>query len=136
EVGKAPWPKRMRQFYNGLDPAAVPQSPESSGVMRTADEFLFCLCSRAIPEKGWEEAIAATVQINSLQPERRAGKRARLLLIGDSEYARSLKTKYAQQQEIEFLGQLQNPLPTILACDVGLLPSRFISDSVPSTVIE
>jgi len=47
-----------------------------------------------------------------------------------------LKAKYAQHREIEFLGQLQDPLPTIFACDVGLLPSWFVSESVPSTVIE
>ncbi len=136
ELGKASRPKRLRQFFNGLNPAYIPKSAEGSEVIRSADEFLFCLCSRAIRDKGWEEAITAVLRINSPSPERCSRRRARLLLIGDSEYAKSLKTKYAQHREIEFLGQLQDPLPTIFACDVGLLPSRFVSESVPSTVIE
>lgn len=136
ELGKAPWPKRCRQFVNGLDPMRIPQSTDRSVVVRSADEFVFCLCSRAIRDKGWEEAIAATIKINALSLEQRAGRQARLLLIGDSEYAKSLRAKYARQPGVEFLGQLQDPLPTILACDAGLLPSRFISESVPSTVIE
>jgi glycosyltransferase involved in cell wall biosynthesis len=136
ELGKALRPKRLRQFFNGLNPMCVPKSAERSRLIRSADEFVFCLCSRAIRDKGWDEAITATIKINALSPELRSWRRARLLLIGDSEYAKSLKAKYAQQWGIEFLGQLPDPLPTIFVCDVGLLPSRFVSESVPSSVIE
>jgi glycosyltransferase involved in cell wall biosynthesis len=136
EVDSIPRPARARLFYNGLDPTAIPQPAAYAGVQGSPDDFVFCLCSRAIAEKGWEEAIAATLQINCLDLHLRAHKRARLLLIGDSQYARDLKIRYAQYAAIEFLGQLQNPLPHIQACCVGVLPSRFISESAPSSIVE
>ncbi|PWB56952.1 MAG: hypothetical protein C3F06_00215 [Candidatus Methanoperedenaceae archaeon] len=135
EKGLAPKPALLRQFNNGLDPSSIPNSINGP-FERNVNDFIFCLCSRAIPEKGWEEAINATLQINELRSEMRRGKKANLWLIGDGEYAQTLGKKYAKYEEIEFKGLMQDPLPAIFLCDIGLLPSRFVSESMPSTVIE
>ncbi len=136
DKGIAPRPAFLRQINNGLDPESIPNSINDPALTRDVDDFIFCICSRAIPEKGWEEAINATLAINALRPEMRNDKQARLRLIGEGEYAQTLREKYSTHEEIEFLGLAQDPLPAIYSCDVGLLPSRFMSESMPSTVIE
>ena len=130
-------PKHMAQFFNGFDRTTVDFSAaESRSIQRGIDDFIFCLCSRAIPEKGWEEAISATININQLPLAQRNHKTARLILIGDSDYAKSLRSQYSDVREITFMGQQKQPTSLYGQCDVGLLPSRFKSESVPCTVIE
>ncbi len=130
-------PQRITQLFNGFDRSTIDFSaPEASLITRGDGDFIFCLCSRAIPDKGWEEAISAIININELPQEKRSYKTARLFLIGDSDYAQELQKKYASYGEITFLGQQKKPANFYSRCDVGLLPSRFKSESVPSTVIE
>ncbi|MCK5660193.1 MAG: glycosyltransferase, partial [Methanosarcinales archaeon] len=135
DKGLAAKPAFMREFDNALELASIP-NPINDNFARGVDDFVFCLCTRAIPEKGWEEAINATLEINALSHEARKGKRARLLLIGEGEYKRTLQAKYAGHEEIEFMGRVPDQFSVIHSCDVGLLPSRFVSESKPLTVIE
>ncbi len=130
-------PQKIMQLFNGFDRSTIDfDAPEASLISRNDGDFIFCLCSRAIPEKGWEEAITSVININELPQAQRSHKTARLFLIGDSDYAQELKEKYANYGEITFLGQQKKPANFYARCDVGLLPSRFKSESVPSTVIE
>jgi glycosyltransferase involved in cell wall biosynthesis len=136
ERGLAPWPKRLRLVPNGLAPASIPALLGPNEALRLIDELVFCLCSRAIPEKGWGEAIAATLRINRLDPALRGHRRARLLLVGDSEYAGVLGSTFAGEDGVVFVGQVANPLPIVQASDVGLLPSTFVSESAPLSIVE
>ncbi|GGA04333.1 hypothetical protein CYANOKiyG1_16650 [Okeania sp. KiyG1] len=130
-------PQKMAKFFNGFDSSNVNfDAPEAKLINRGENDFVFCLCSRAIPEKGWEEAISATILINQLPLEQRNNKTARLVLIGDSDYAQDLKNKYDHKMEITFLGKQKHPTNFYSQCDVGLLPSRFKSESLPCTIIE
>ena len=130
-----PVPQVTVQLFNGFDPAEVPKAPKIR-LRRAADEFVFCLCSRAIPEKGWEEAIAAVAGINALPAAQRGGKRARLVLVGGGPYADELAERFAGLDAVDFLGQMPRVVEVVAQCDAGLLPSRFLSESLPSTIIE
>ncbi|MDB9376887.1 glycosyltransferase [Nodularia sphaerocarpa] len=128
-------PKHLKQLFNGFSKDDLHIS-SSSIVHRQTGDFIFCLCSRAIPEKGWEEAIKSIIFINQLPPEKRDHKTAKLILIGYSDYAQDLQLSYQDITEIEFRKEVQYPTEIMAFCDVGLLPTRFISESLPSTIIE
>jgi glycosyltransferase involved in cell wall biosynthesis len=132
DIDKPPVTVRL---FHGFDPREVPKSPGCS-LRRSSSEFIFCLCSRAIPEKGWQEAIEAVVSINALPAADRAGKRARLVLIGGGAYADTLRARFADREDVEFHGQLSQVLEIIAQCDVGLMPSRFVSESLPLSIVE
>lgn len=126
---------KLVKIFNGFDASQVPDmkfhpSPKQKGIMK------FCLCSRAIPEKGWEQAIKAVLNINCLPAEERGYRKAHLALIGGGDFADTLRDRFNSEDCLEFHGQMTQPVNVIKDCDVGLLPSYFISETVPSTVIE
>ncbi len=132
---RLPAPELTAQLFNGFDASQVPRTPGNS-LERGENDFVFCLCSRAIPEKGWEEAIEAVQRINGLPAARRGGKRARLALIGGGAYADELAARFADEDAVAFLGSRSQVAELMAQCDVGLLPSRFLSESLPSSLIE
>jgi glycosyltransferase involved in cell wall biosynthesis len=126
---------KLVKIFNGFDASQVDdtklrESPKQKGIMK------FCLCSRAIPEKGWEQAINTVLNINRLHEEDRGNRKAHLVLIGGGSFADSLRDRFNSEDCVEFHGQMTQPVKVIQDCDVGLLPSYFISETVPSTVIE
>ncbi|SLM61832.1 MULTISPECIES: glycosyltransferase [Dickeya] len=94
------------------------------------DDFVICLVSRAIPEKGWAEAIDA-VNIANGTSERKI----HLLLIGEGECYESL-SKSKASSTIHFLGFRSNIRDYFSASDIGLLPSRFKGESFPLVLID
>ena len=69
-------------------------------------KITFALCSRAIPEKGWDTAIEAMKIINYSYPNR-----AKLLLIGDGPYlaeAKNIVDRYELNSIIEFKGHVND----------------------------
>jgi glycosyltransferase involved in cell wall biosynthesis len=113
---------------------AIPKS-QSNPVPRyqlgvTPDDFVLCLVSRAIPEKGWEEAINAVIFANA-----NSTRSIHLLLIGNGpEFDRlrpNIKLHY-----IHFLGSRPHIVDYFATSDIGLLPSRFRGESFPLALIE
>jgi len=97
------------------------------------DEFVFGLVARAIPEKGYEEAIKALKIVN-----KKNDKKAHLILVGASEYINDLKKKY-HDEYIHFIDEFTLPLEWLgweELFDVGLLPSYFKSESLPTVIVE
>ncbi|WP_455230108.1 glycosyltransferase [Geopseudomonas aromaticivorans] len=95
-----------------------------------ADDFVLCLVSRAIPNKGWEEAIAAVAWAND-----RSARKIHLILIGDGPEFSRLKPITAQDF-VHFLGFRSNIRDYFAASDVGLLPTRFEGESFPLVLID
>lgn len=92
--------------------------------------FIVCLVSRAIPEKGWQEAIDAVTQARAL-----SGGDIHLLLIGEGpEYSRLLKT--TTQDYVHLLGFKPNTRDYFAMSDLGFLPSYFIGESHPLVLID
>ena len=97
------------------------------------DDFVFGLVARAIPEKGYEEAIKAIIELNN------KNNKAHLVLVGGSEYINKLKEQYRKYKFIHFVDKFSLPLEWIgweELFDVGLLPSYFKSESLPTVIVE
>lgn len=93
------------------------------------DDFVICLVSRAIPEKGWEEAINAVKLA-----QRQSTRKIHLLLIGEGpEYDR---LSNESTETIHFLGFRQNIRDYFSMADIGFLPSRFRGESFPLVLID
>lgn len=93
-------------------------------------DFVICLVSRAIPEKGWQEAIDAVNYANG-----KSKRRIHLILIGEGEVYDLLSEKEVSAT-IHFLGFKNNIRDYFAAADIGLLPSRFKGESYPLVLID
>jgi glycosyltransferase involved in cell wall biosynthesis len=120
----------IRKIYNGF------KFPRTSNLFDgrrqlniPQDHTVFGMVSRGIPEKGWETAINAFQVVNSQ-------KRASLILVGSSGYLDELNEKYSNDKSIYFIGYSNDPLFWTSSFDVGLLPTTFKSESLPTIIIE
>lgn len=113
----------LTKIYNGYPNRVLPSS-------RKAGVFTFGMIARGIREKGWEIAIEAFLRVQRDFPN------TRLLLAGDSKYMQELRTAYADQASIQFSGHTSDPVSWISQLDIGLLPSYYSSESLPTSVIE
>lgn len=97
------------------------------------DDFVFGLVARAIPEKGYEEAIKAINIVN-----KKSKKNSHLILVGSSDYVNDLKEKY-KEEYIHFIDKFTMPNEWMgweEIFDVGILPSYFKSESLPTVIVE
>jgi len=123
---------QTRKFFthirNALDVEPVtPIDRSTLGISK--DDFVFCLVARAIPEKGWEEAIDAVERANKM-----SGRAIHLLLIGEG--AESTRLAHRASPLIHFLGYRANVRDYFAMADMGLLPSRFPGECAPLVLIE
>ncbi len=111
--------------------ATVPVTPVRREDLNIGKEdFVLCTVSRAIPEKGWEEGIAAVKLARKL-----SGKEIHLVLVGEGpEYDRLRHS--VKEQFIHFVGFRDNVRDFFATADLGFLPSRFRGESYPLVVIE
>jgi glycosyltransferase involved in cell wall biosynthesis len=86
------------------------------------------VASRAIIEKGWDEAILAVIELNE------KGFPLNLLLAGDGPILEELKNAYKKYDYIHFLGYQENVHELIQESDVVLLPSYY--EMFPTILIE
>jgi len=94
-----------------------------------AEDFVLCLVSRAIADKGWQEAVDAVLKANAI------GKRKiHLLLIGDGPMKKRLEQ--INSQYVHLLGQKSNIRDYFAMADMGFLPSAFKGESFPLVVID
>lgn len=92
---------------------------------------LLVLASRAIHDKGWQCAIDAADKLREL-----TGRDCVLLLIGDGPDFGAIKAVNLGRKHVLFLGRVDNPLPIIRECDIGIFPSRYAGESFPLFVLE
>lgn len=95
-----------------------------------ADDFVLCLVARAIPDKGWEEAINAVAWARA-----RSSRKVHLLLIGEGPEFDRLKSQ-TPHEFVHFLGFRSNIRDYFAASDIGFLPSRFKGESSPLVLID
>lgn len=120
---------RFIKVFNAIDESPLhPVSRESLGL--PSEAFLITLASRAIPEKGWSEAIEAVRRAREL-----SGREIHLLLLGvGPEYDRLQKESL--ESWVHLLGYKPNVCDYFAASDLALLPSRFKGETFPLVVIE
>ena len=88
------------------------------------------MVARGIKEKGWEEAILAVLGLLKKYPGM-----VTLNMVGQGAFLDSLKTTYANPAII-FTGYSKDVVTTVNAAHIGLLPSWYVGESLPNTVIE
>jgi len=94
------------------------------------DALVICLVSRAIPEKGWQEAIEALVMARE-----NSGSDIHLLLVGDGpEYDRLARG--STPHGVHLLGFRDDVQNLFHFADLGILPSRFSGESYPLVALE
>ncbi len=93
------------------------------------EDFVLCLVSRAIPEKGWQQAVDAVIRANKI-----SDRKIHLLLIGEG----PMKEKLAKVNDpcIHVVGQKPNIRDYFAMADMGFLPSVFRGESFPLVVID
>jgi glycosyltransferase involved in cell wall biosynthesis len=120
---------KFQKIENGMkQPAIHPVDLAEIGIEK--DAFTICLASRALPEKGWLESVAA-IDI----ARRETDKNIHLLLIGEGPVYDSLQ-KETLPGYIHLLGYKPNVVDYLAASHVGLIASYFGGESFPLVIIE
>ncbi|TXN71447.1 glycosyltransferase family 4 protein, partial [Methylobacterium sp. WL8] len=93
-------------------------------------DFIICIASRAVAEKGWQEAVDAVTLANA------SSKRViQLIMVGDGpEYERLNSSNLPNF--IHLLGFQVNVRDFFNIADVGLITSTFRGESCPLVLIE
>ena len=120
---------KISKIYNGYKGAVNEDAVTLKNKLGIKEgDFVFGMVSRGIPGKGWQVAIDAFLKMNNT--------RTHLVLTGDGEYLNGLKQQYASEKNIHFTGHSDNPINWINIFNVGLLPSTYPSESLPTVIIE
>ncbi len=119
----------VERIDNALEVESFP-SLERAALGIEQDAFVLSLVSRAMEEKGWQEAIEAVTLARES-----SGRDIQLLLVGDGpEYERLEATQLPGYVHLE--GFQENVRGYFAVADMGLLPSRFRGESFPLVIIE
>ena len=118
---------KLELIYNGYEPPAATSGPSRSELGLPPDAFLFGMVSRGVALKGWAEAVAAF--------ERLARPDAALVLVGEGPAIDEFRNKPLPEGVI-VAGFSARPLDYIRHFDVGLLPTRFPHESLPTVIME
>jgi glycosyltransferase involved in cell wall biosynthesis len=121
--------QRFVKLPNGMQPPLVsPINRLELGIPE--DAFVFCCVSRAIPEKGWLEAIEAVTLAREI-----SGLDVRLILVGNGpvydELVRSVLPPF-----IFLAGFNKNSVGFYAASQAGIMLTTFKSESFPLTIVD
>ena len=122
-------PDKFIKVPNGM---VVPEieAPARSTIGIDESAFVLCLASRAIPEKGWREAVRVTCEVR-----RRSDLDVHLLLLGDGPLYEEMKREDVPEF-VHLLGFVNDVVNYFALADVGFLPTTFEGESFPLTVVE
>ena len=120
---------QFRQIDNAI------AAPASGALVRDdldlpEEAFVLTVASRAIPEKGWSEAISAVERARAA-----TGHDIRLILLGNGPVHDRLARR-GVPDHVLLRGFRPDPAAHFAISDMGLLPSRFDGESFPLVVIE
>ncbi|OMQ42876.1 glycoside hydrolase family 99-like domain-containing protein [Ensifer sp. 1H6] len=121
--------QKFRKLPNGMEPpVVVPVSRSELGI--PDDAFVLCCVSRAIPDKGWEECVEAVGIARSI-----SGCDIRLILVGNG----PIYDEYSQKPAPDYVypvGFSKDSIGYYAASDMGIMLSRFKSESFPLTIVD
>ena len=121
--------EKFTKIENGL-PSPNFHKLDLSPLGITSASFTACLASRALPDKGWMEAIEATQKVRESTK-----KDVHLLLIGEGPVYDLLKEEKLPEF-IHLLGYKADLDDYLASTQLGLLPSYFKGESFPLVMIE
>jgi glycosyltransferase involved in cell wall biosynthesis len=120
---------RFVKIPNGMQPPRiVPIQRADMGIPQNA--FVLCCVSRAIPDKGWAEAILVVERARAL-----SGRDIRLILVGNGpvydDYCRVGVPAF-----VYLAGFSANSVGHYAAADMGVMLTTFRSESFPLTIVD
>lgn len=122
-------PEQFQKIPNGMSRPIINEIHRSDlGIPE--DAFVFALASRAIPPKGWYDAIECTKMIQN-----KTNKEVHLLLIGEGPVYDELKERQLPDY-IHCIGFRDNSCEYYAISDAVILLSTYKSESAPLTLIE
>lgn len=125
--------EKIHQIYYGYELESIPRvDREALGIEK--DSFVFGMVARGIKEKGFGEAVEAFIKMKEKYQHK-----ADLVLIGNGTFIDELKNKYADVKNVHFMDNLKKPsewIGYVKMFDCAMLPTYFISESLPNSVIE
>ena len=121
-------PDKFQKMPNGL-PEVPLRELDRSTLNIGNNDFVYVLASRGLPEKGWKEAIDATILANKT-----SSRKIHLVILGDGDIRKDLEA--TAPDYIHFMGTVSNVRDFYKMGDAGLLPSRFKGESYPLVIIE
>jgi glycosyltransferase involved in cell wall biosynthesis len=95
------------------------------------DAFVFGMASRALRAKGWDIAIEAVKRLRNQQ-----SRPVYVALCGDGEELAVLQRLHSDDPHVRFLGFSQHITAFYRMCDACILPTRYVGESFPLTLIE
>ena len=120
--------KRFYKIFNAV-PYSEYRAVSRSELGISFDSFVFCIVSRGIPEKGWQEAIDALDLCRRI-----TGQDVHLIIVGDGpEYDRLI---HIVPNFVHMVGFRNNVLDFLASGNVTLVSSRFAGESVPLVILE
>lgn len=123
-------PAKITHIANGLETGEItPVNRSTLGIDN--DAFVLTLVSRAIPEKGWAEAVKAVTLARNL-----SSRNIELILIGDGPVYEQLMAEPNVPQGVHLLGFRPNIRDYFAASDMAFLPTRFPGESCPLVLID
>ncbi|MDE4175244.1 glycosyltransferase [Phaeobacter sp. PT47_59] len=121
-------PARLSRIPNGMPQEPIRQQLDRAALGLRPEALVMCLASRAIPSKGWMEAVELTRVLNA------EGHAVDLMLIGEGPSADEIRE--LAPEHVHLMGQVSNLQDYLAIADVGLLPSYFVGESLPLVLIE
>lgn len=121
-------PEKLSKILNGYEPE-LPDALDKASLGIREGATVLCLASRATADKGWFVAVEAVKALNE------SGHKVDLLLIGEGPAADEIRDSQPPAY-VHLIGQVSNLQDYIAISDIGLLPSMFVSESMPLVLIE
>lgn len=115
---------KFTKIYNGFD---APQMDIINPLSKVDTSLKFIMVSRGIRLKGWEFLMAAFSKLTGDH---------QLFIVGEGSFLDEMKTKYAYDNRIIFLGFSPNPIEFIKQSDVFVFSSIHPTESLPTVIIE
>jgi glycosyltransferase involved in cell wall biosynthesis len=120
---------RFKKLPNGMHPPQIrPESRAALGIPK--DAFVLCCVSRAIPDKGWAEAIQVVEKARAL-----SGRDIHLILVGNGVVYDDLCNK-GVPGFVHLVGFHENSVGHYAIADMGIMLTWFRSESFPLTIVD
>ncbi len=122
---------KLIKIYNGYEKINIKAKLRCELGIKE-DAFVFGQVSRPIDEKGWEIAIQAFMGLDNC-------KDVHLILVAEGDYLDKLHQKYSSVENIHYINHMKEKyewLKWVQIFDVGLLPTYFKSESLPTAIVE
>lgn len=96
----------------------------------TESHLALVLCSRAIPEKGWDIACDVVIALNN------SSVQCHLFLIGDGPEKERIELSSNNHSYIHLLGAVNSPIRLFRAFDLAIFPTSYKGESYPMFLVE